>query len=77
MSENKINRIKEYCKENIKENKKDKLQVVKEMLKISISFSFPKLLQKNKKSDIIMKMIFNKGLKNEKRKKHRTKRNTN
>lgn len=28
MSENKINRIKEYCKENIKENKKDKLQVV-------------------------------------------------
>lgn len=23
MSENKINRIKEYCKENIKENKKD------------------------------------------------------
>lgn len=24
MSENKINRIKEYCKENIKENKKDK-----------------------------------------------------
>ncbi|HJJ11639.1 MAG TPA: hypothetical protein OIM49_07885 [Clostridiaceae bacterium] len=28
MSENKINRIKEYCKENIKENKKDKLQVI-------------------------------------------------
>ena len=27
MSENKINRIKEYCKENIKENKKDKLQI--------------------------------------------------
>ena len=26
MSENKINRIKEYYKENIKENKKDKLQ---------------------------------------------------
>ena len=26
LSENKINRIKEYCKENIKENKKDKLQ---------------------------------------------------
>ena len=47
------------------------------MLEFSISFSFPKLLQKNKKSDIIMKMIFNKGLKNEKRKKHRTKRNTN
>ena len=28
LSENKINRIKEYCKENIKENKKDKLQVI-------------------------------------------------
>ena len=28
MSENKINRIKEYCKENIKENKKDKLQFI-------------------------------------------------
>jgi len=27
LSENKINRIKEYCKENIKENKKDKLHV--------------------------------------------------
>ena len=55
----------------------NRLQVIKEMLEFSISFSFPKLLQKNKKSDIIMKMIFNKGLKNEKRKKHRTKRNTN
>ena len=31
MSENKINRIKEYCKENIKENKKDKLQVIGEI----------------------------------------------
>ena len=42
---------------------KYKLQVVKEMLESSLSFSFPKLLQKNKKSDIIMKMIFNKGTK--------------
>lgn len=32
MSENKINRIKEYCKENIKENKKDKLQFESEMI---------------------------------------------
>lgn len=31
MSENKINRIKEYCKENIKENKKDKLQFLREI----------------------------------------------
>ncbi len=32
MSENKINRIKEYCKENIKENKKDKLQFIIEII---------------------------------------------
>ena len=32
MSENKINRIKEYCKENIKENKKDKLQVIEQIV---------------------------------------------
>ena len=32
MSENKINRIKEYCKENIKENKKDKLQFYKNLI---------------------------------------------
>ncbi|MFR5950996.1 MAG: hypothetical protein ACLUG5_02805 [Clostridia bacterium] len=42
MSENKINRIKEYCKENIKENKKDKLQFLREidrdLNKISIFF---------------------------------------
>ena len=47
------------------------------MLESSISFSFPKLLQKNKKSDIIMKMIFNKGFEYEKRKKHRAKRDIN
>ena len=34
MSENKINRIKEYCKENIKENKKDKLQVIIQIITI-------------------------------------------
>jgi len=32
LSENKINRIKEYCKENIKENKKDKLQFIIEII---------------------------------------------
>lgn len=32
MSENKINRIKEYCEENIKENKKDKLQFIIEII---------------------------------------------
>ena len=36
MSENKINRIKEYCKENIKENKKDKLQVIAQIIKIQL-----------------------------------------
>jgi len=44
LSENKINRIKEYCKENIKENKKDKLQFYsnKNLRKIILSeiFSF-------------------------------------
>ena len=39
MSENKINRIKEYCKENIKENKKDKLQfIIKIICKLIILF---------------------------------------
>ena len=36
MSENKINRIKEYCKENIKENKKDKLQVIIQIITIQL-----------------------------------------
>ena len=36
MSENKINRIKEYCKENIKENKKDKLQVIAQIITIQL-----------------------------------------
>lgn len=36
MSENKINRIKEYCKENIKENKKDKLQVITQIITIQL-----------------------------------------
>lgn len=42
MSENKINRIKEYCKENIKENKKDKLQFYsnKNLRKITLSEIF-------------------------------------
>lgn len=50
MSENKINRIKEYCKENIKENKKDKLQVIV-MIKISASF----FVLKTKGSDTFAK----------------------
>lgn len=45
MSENKINRIKEYCKENIKENKKDKLQFQEMIKKISSLLNFQKQCQ--------------------------------
>lgn len=52
MSENKINRIKEYCKENIKENKKDKLQVIAQIITIQL------IVDKEKKHSTISMCTF-------------------
>ncbi len=53
MSENKINRIKEYCKENIKENKKDKLQFV-------VCFKYSNLRRNSLwKENLIKEILFN------------------
>lgn len=53
MSENKINRIKEYWKENIKENKKDKLQFV-------VCFKYSNLRRNSLwKENLIKEILFN------------------
>lgn len=56
MSENKINRIKEYCKENIKENKKDKLQFLQFIRKIVI---YKEILYMNELEKLQTGLIYN------------------